>query len=125
MYVTEEQLVILKTHIADIEELIKNDDVQEVLDAIDDVIIENILGNNDEPNEEGAKIQQIYDQIFNQNLTVYCPVKDGQINGGDCFVICDVADKYIKPTVLPEYIEWNEEQRKKCINCQYHNDIEG
>ena len=124
MYVTEEQIAILKPYIANIEELIKNDDVQEVLDAIDDVIIENILGNNDEPDEEGIKIQRIYDQIFNQNLKVYCPVKEGQIDGGDCLIVCDVADRCIKPTVLPTDIKWNEEQREKCINCQYHNDIE-
>ena len=67
MFVTKEQIAILKPYIANVEELIKNDDVQEVLDAIDDVIIENILGNNDEPDEEGIKIQRIYDQIFNQN----------------------------------------------------------
>ena len=67
MYVTEEQIAILKPYIANVEELIKNDDVQKVLDAIDDVIIDNILANNDEPDEEGIKIQRVYDQIFNQN----------------------------------------------------------
>ncbi len=56
--------------------------------------------------------------------TVYCPVKGGQITGGDCLIICDVADRFIKPSVLPEGIEWNEEQCERCKNCQYHNDVD-
>ena len=56
--------------------------------------------------------------------TVYCPVKDGQIDGGDCLIICDVADKLINPSILPEGIKWNEEQGEMCKNCKYHNDID-
>ena len=56
--------------------------------------------------------------------TVYCPVKDNQIDGGDCLIICDVADRLIKPSVLPKGIEWNEKQCEKCKNCQYHNDVD-
>ena len=41
--------------------------MQEVLDAIDDVIVSNILGNNDEPDEEGIRLQRIYDDIFYEN----------------------------------------------------------
>lgn len=68
MFVTEEQIKKLKLYIENIEELIAADDVQEVLDAIDDVIIENILSHEDnEPDAEGIKLQLIYDQIFNQN----------------------------------------------------------
>ena len=52
---------------------------------------------------------------------VYCPITDKDIDGGDCIIICDVADKMIKPTVLPEGVIWNEEQCEKCISCQYHN----
>ena len=44
---------------------------------------------------------------------VYCPVADKDIDGGDCIIICDVADKMIKPTVLPEGVIWNGEQREK------------
>lgn len=55
--------------------------------------------------------------------TVYCPVKDGQINGDDCLLICDVSDAFINPRVLPEGIEWNEQQRSKCQNCKYHEDV--
>ena len=67
MNVTKEQIEVLKPYIENIEDLIVDDDVQEVLDAIDDVIVDNILGNNDEPDEEGIKLQKIYDQICNQN----------------------------------------------------------
>lgn len=56
--------------------------------------------------------------------TVFCPVKNAEINGCDCYIVCDVADRMIKPTVLPDGIEWNEEQRKKCLTCKYHNDVE-
>lgn len=39
-----------------------------MLDVIDDVIVDNILANNDEPDDEGVKLQKIYDEIFNENL---------------------------------------------------------
>ena len=63
-----EQIEVLKPHIENIEELVESDDVQAVLDAIDDVIVDNILANNDEPDDEGIKLQKIYDEIFNENL---------------------------------------------------------
>jgi len=65
--IKDEQIAALKPYIENIESLIESDDVQEVLDAIDDVIVDNILGNNDEPDDEGIKLQKIYDEIFNQN----------------------------------------------------------
>ena len=55
--------------------------------------------------------------------TVYCPVKQEQINGIDCLVICDVADRMFKPSVLPEGVRWNEEQRQLCKQCKYHSDL--
>ena len=67
MIVKTEQIEALKPYIDDIEDLVKSDDVQLVLDAIDDVIVDNILANNDEPDDEGIKLQKIYDEIFNQN----------------------------------------------------------
>lgn len=57
--------------------------------------------------------------------TVYCPVKNDEINGDDCLLICDVADGLINPIALPKGIEWNEKQCLKCENCKYHADIEG
>lgn len=67
MIIYDEQIKELKPYIDDIEDLVQNDDVQDLLDTIDDVIVDNILGNNDEPDEEGIRLQRIYDQIFNQN----------------------------------------------------------
>lgn len=67
MIVSNEQIKVLKPYIDNIEDLIEKDDVQEVLDAIDDVIVDNILGNNDEPDDEGIKLQKIYDEIYDQN----------------------------------------------------------
>lgn len=67
MIVKTEQIKVLKLHIEDIETLVASGDVQVVLDAIDDVIVDNILANNDEPDEEGIKLQKIYDEIFDQN----------------------------------------------------------
>ena len=67
MIIKNEQMKELKPYIENIDELVQNDDVQVLLDAIDDVIVDNILGNNDEPDEEGIKLQRIYDEIYNQN----------------------------------------------------------
>lgn len=67
MNVTEEQIEILTPYIENLEELLAGDDVQALLDAIDDVIVNNILGNNEEPDKEGILLQRIYDQIYNQN----------------------------------------------------------
>lgn len=67
MIINTEQVEILKQYIKNIEYLIRVDDVQGVLDAIDDVIVDNILKNNDEPDDEGIKLQKIYDEIFYQN----------------------------------------------------------
>ena len=67
MIVTTEQIEILKLYIKNIEDLIANGDIQQLLDAIDDIIVDNILSHNDEPDAEGIKLQRIYDQIFYQN----------------------------------------------------------
>lgn len=61
------QIDKLKPYISNIEDLIESDDIQSVLDVIDDVIVDNILDNNDEPDEEGIMLQKLYDEIFYQN----------------------------------------------------------
>ena len=41
--------------------------------------------------------------------------------------IVGVADGMINERILEDYdpvIPWNEEQRKKCLNCKWHADIE-
>lgn len=67
MVITDEQINELKPYIENLDELIAADDVEALLEAVDDVIVDNILGNNDEPDDEGIKLQLIYDQICNQN----------------------------------------------------------
>lgn len=67
MIITDQQIRELEVYIKNIKELVQKGDVQEVLDAIDDVIVSNILGNNDEPDEEGIRLQRIYDDIFYEN----------------------------------------------------------
>ena len=67
MIITEKQIRYLKPYIANVEEIIKCCSVQDLLDALDDVIADNILGNGDEPDEDGIKLQRIYDEIYNQN----------------------------------------------------------
>jgi len=64
--ITDKQKEILKPHIEELDELIKLDDVQILLDKIDDVIVYN-MGEDDEPDELGIRLQRIYDQIYNQN----------------------------------------------------------
>ena len=63
MIITDEQIAALRPYI----ENIAADDVDALLDAVDAVVIDNILGNNNEPDEEGNRIQRIYDDIAAQN----------------------------------------------------------
>lgn len=67
MIVCTEEIEKLKPYIDNIEELVKLDDVQLLFNVIDDVIIENMLSNNDESDEEGIKLQKIYDEISYRN----------------------------------------------------------
>ena len=67
MIINEEQIKILKKYIDNLQDLIKNGDVEELLNTIDDLIIDNILANHDEPDYVGIELQRIYDEIYNQN----------------------------------------------------------
>ena len=67
MIIKDAQIEILKPYIENIDKLVQGGSVQEILDAIDDVIVDNILGNDDEPDEEGIKLQKVYDEIYDQN----------------------------------------------------------
>ncbi len=67
MIITQEQIDVLEKHIPNVRELVEADDVQAVLDAANDVIVDNILVNGDMLDDEGAKVQRVWDQIFNQN----------------------------------------------------------
>lgn len=67
MIITEGQINALEKYVPNIRELAKSDDVQMVLDVIDDVIVDHIVANNDEPDKVAMRAQCIYDQIYNQN----------------------------------------------------------
>lgn len=56
--------------------------------------------------------------------TVYCPVKKSQITGTDCLIVCDVTDRLLKPSALPQGIDWDEHLREVCAKCKYHSDLE-
>ncbi len=66
--ITEEQKQYLKEQNVDIREALENEDLGELLLAIDDAIVDNIVDHNDEPDETGIKLQRIYDQVYNQNV---------------------------------------------------------
>ena len=66
MIVTKEQKKEIKKYGVDIDKLIKNGDVNEVLFAIDDVILD-LMDEDGELDKEGVKLQLIYDQIYNAN----------------------------------------------------------
>lgn len=65
--ITDDQIQELQPYIYNIDKYIQDDDIQGLLDAVDDVIISNILKNNDEPDEEGVRLQGLYDDIYYQN----------------------------------------------------------
>lgn len=67
MIIYLKQVKELEMYIENIDDFIVADDVQGLLDALDDVIVNNILGNNDEPDAEGIRLQKIYDEIMAQN----------------------------------------------------------
>ena len=60
--ITDDQIQELQPYIYNIDKYIQDDDIQGLLDAVDDVIISNILKNNDEPDEEGVRLQGLYYQ---------------------------------------------------------------
>lgn len=67
IFITDDQIQELQQYIYNIDKYIQDDDIQGLLDAVDDVIISNILKNNDEPDEEGVRLQGLYDDIYYQN----------------------------------------------------------
>ena len=64
MNIMVEHIKALKPYVSNIEELVSADDVVVLLDTIDDLIVNDILANGDEPSEEGINLQKVYDQIF-------------------------------------------------------------
>lgn len=67
IHISEEQKNYLIEQAVDIEDALKRQDLGELLLAIDDAIVDNIVDHNDEPDEIGIRLQRIYDQIYHQN----------------------------------------------------------
>lgn len=67
MIVTDKQIEYLKPYISNIESFVNTDDIQGLLDAVNDIIIDDIVSNDDEPTAVGIALQKIWDDIFYQN----------------------------------------------------------
>ena len=67
VYITDEQKNILAVYLDNFNELIKSNDVNDLLDELDDLITDIGFDENYELTEEGLKLQLLYDQIYNQN----------------------------------------------------------
>lgn len=65
--ISKEDIEYLKDNCVDISKPMQNDDVEKVLEIIDDAIVDNIVDNNDEPDETGIYLQRIYDRIKADN----------------------------------------------------------
>ena len=65
--ITEQQKEKLSRYFNDLDDLIENDDIQTFLDRIDDIIVDNIIKNHDEPDEEGIALQKVYDELYELN----------------------------------------------------------
>lgn len=67
MIVTKDQVEELRPYIDNVDDIIENGAVEHLLELLDDIIVDNILGNEDEPDEVGIRLQKIYDEISAQN----------------------------------------------------------
>ena len=68
MFIDENNIKVLEDdYIPNIRMLMKDKSVSDVLDMIDNIIIEDILDNDNEPSEVGRKLQLIYDRIQRDN----------------------------------------------------------
>ncbi len=62
-----EQYDFLKKHIASFDIIVEKGNINNILDAIDDEIVDNIQGNGGSTDEVGSKLQQIFD-ILNKSI---------------------------------------------------------
>lgn len=68
--ITQEQIKVLEDHMENVRQLIESEiELDDFLEMVDDLIVNNILGNNDEPDDTGILLQRIYDQLCNQNYS--------------------------------------------------------
>lgn len=67
MLISEEQKVLILENVPNGNELISNNDLGELLSALDDTIIDKGMDKDYSLNDIGVKLQLAYDQIYNQN----------------------------------------------------------
>ena len=69
MIISREQIEILKKYLDNIENMVEDDDLESVLDAIDSkIIIEGMTSDQEWLTPEGIILQNIYDDIYNKNI---------------------------------------------------------
>ena len=65
--INETQKVLLCKHISEGQKYIDNDDIGQLLDDLDAKITEIGFDENYDLNEEGLKLQRLYDALYDQN----------------------------------------------------------
>ena len=65
--IRKDQLEILTPLIPNIEQLLKREDDEDLLLAIDDLIISELEDNQNHLSEQGVLLQKIYDEIYEMN----------------------------------------------------------
>lgn len=69
MIISREQIEFLKKYLDNIENMVEDDDLESVLDAIDSkIIIEGMTSDQEWLTPEGIILQNIYDDIYNNNI---------------------------------------------------------
>lgn len=69
MIISREQIEFLKKYLDNIENMVEDDDLESVLDAIDSkIIIEGMTSDQEWLTQEGIILQNIYDDIYNKNI---------------------------------------------------------
>ena len=69
--IKKEHKIYLKKNGIDISGYSTIEDLPDLLEAIDDAIVENIVNNDDEPDAIGIRLQKIYDEIRADNIYEY------------------------------------------------------
>lgn len=53
---------------------------------------------------------------------VYCPLQGKEIEYGECFETCMVAERMAPERLLPKAIKGNPKFRETCLNCKNHRE---
>ena len=66
--ILNEQKELIEKYIPNINELLENEDIDDILDVLDDVITDIGFDKNWVLNKVGQKLQNLYDQLYVQNI---------------------------------------------------------